>query len=56
MSLAAATGLENPTPEQLARLDRKRRKKTSNKHRRSPADSDAHRKDERRPHAPGPQG
>jgi transposase len=39
--LAAAEGLENPTPEQLARLDRKRKKKTSNKDWKSPADPDA---------------
>jgi transposase len=38
---AAAAGIENPTPEQLARLDRKRKKKTSNKDWKSPADADA---------------
>ena len=39
--LAAAAGIENPTPEQLARLDRKRKKKTSNKDWKSPADPDS---------------
>jgi len=39
--LAAAEGIENPTPEQLARLDRKRKKKTSNKDWKSPADPDS---------------
>ena len=39
--LANAGGIENPTPEQLARLDRKRKKKTSNKDWKSPADPDA---------------
>ena len=39
--LAAAEGLENPTPEELARLDRKRKKRTSNKDWKSPADPDA---------------
>jgi len=39
--LATAAGLENPTPEQLARLDRKRKKKTSNKDWKSPADPDS---------------
>ncbi len=39
--LAAAEGLENPTREQLARLDRKRKKKASNREWRHPYDSDA---------------
>ena len=39
--LANAGGIENPTPEQLARLDRKRKKKTSNKDWKSPADPDS---------------
>ena len=39
--LAAAEGIEQPTREQLARLDRKRKKKTSNKEWMSPSDPDA---------------
>jgi transposase len=39
--LAKAEGIESPTREQLARLDRKRKKKTSNKEWESPADPDA---------------
>jgi transposase len=39
--LAQATGAENPTREQLARLDRKRKKKGSNEQWMSPADPDA---------------
>lgn len=39
--LAVAAGIENPTREQLARLDRKRKKKTSNKDWQSPVDGDA---------------
>ncbi len=39
--LAQAAGLENPTREQLARLDRKRKKKGSNEEWRSPSDPDA---------------
>src|SRR3982751_3734327 len=39
--LALAVGIENPTREQLARLDRKRKKKGSNEQWRSPADPDA---------------
>src|SRR5947207_4943549 len=39
--LARAAGIENPTREQLARLDRKRKKKGSNEQWRSPADPDA---------------
>ena len=31
MRLAKASGIETPTREDLARLDRKRKKKTSNK-------------------------
>jgi transposase len=39
--LAAAAGIENPTPAQLARLDRKRKKTASNKDWKSPADPDS---------------
>src|SRR5438309_2576334 len=39
--LALAVGIENPTREQLARLDRKRKKKGSNEQWMSPADPDA---------------
>ena len=39
--LAAAEGLAEPTREQLARLDRKRKKKASNKEWMSPTDPDA---------------
>lgn len=39
--LARAAGMENPTREQLARLDRKRKKKGSNEEWMSPADPDA---------------
>jgi transposase len=39
--LAKADGIENPTREQLARLDRKRKKKGSNREWMSPADPDA---------------
>lgn len=39
--LAKAEGLENPTREQLARLDRKRKKKASNRDWMSPTDKDA---------------
>jgi transposase len=39
--LAQAAGIENPTREQLARLDRKRKKKGSNKEWKSPTDPDA---------------
>jgi transposase len=39
--LAQAAGIENPTREQLARLDRKRKKKGSNAEWKSPADPDA---------------
>jgi transposase len=39
--LAQAEGIENPTREQLARLDRKRKKKGSNQEWKSPADPDA---------------
>jgi transposase len=39
--LAQATGIENPTREELARLDRKRKKKGSNDEWKSPADPDA---------------
>jgi transposase len=39
--LAKAEGVENPTRQQLARLDRKRKRKGSNREWRSPADRDA---------------
>jgi transposase len=39
--LAKASGVETPTREDLVRLDRKRKKRTSNKDRKSPADEDA---------------
>src|SRR6266436_5123284 len=39
--LAHAAGIENPTKEQLARLDRKRKKKGSNQEWMSPSDPDA---------------
>jgi transposase len=39
--LAQAAGIENPTREELARLDRKRKKKGSNDEWKSPADGDA---------------
>jgi transposase len=39
--LAQAAGIENPTREQLARLDRKRKKKGSNQEWKSPSDPDA---------------
>jgi transposase len=39
--LAKAEGMENPTREQLARLDRKRKKKGSNQEWTSPSDPDA---------------
>ena len=39
--LAKASGTETPTREDLARLDRKRKKRTSNKEWKSPADQDA---------------
>ena len=39
--LAKASGIETPTREDLVRLDRKRKKRTSNKDWKSPADEDA---------------
>src|SRR6202140_3915467 len=39
--LAKAAGIDNPTREQLARLDRKRKKKGSNKEWKNPYDGDA---------------
>src|SRR6202162_2045094 len=39
--LAKASGIETPTREALVRLDRKRKKRTSNKEWKSPADGDA---------------
>ena len=41
--LAKASGIATPTREDLARLDRKRKKQTSNKEWKSPADGDARR-------------
>jgi transposase len=40
--LAKAEGMENPTREQMSRLDRKRKKKGSNQQWTSPSDPDAH--------------
>ena len=53
--LAQASGIETPTREDLARLDRKRKKKASNKDWRTPRSGRADHEDEGRPHAPGPQ-
>jgi transposase len=39
--LAQASGIETPTREELARLDRKRKKRTSNREWKSPIDEDA---------------
>ena len=39
--LAKASGIETPTREELARLDRKRKKRTSNKEWKNPSDRDA---------------
>ncbi len=39
--LAKASGIATPTREDLVRLDRKRKKRSSNKERKSPADGDA---------------
>jgi transposase len=39
--LAKASGIATPTREQLARMDRKRKKRTSNKEWKSPTDADA---------------
>jgi len=39
--LAKASGIATPTREDLVRLDRKRKKRTSNQHWKSPADEDA---------------
>ena len=39
--MAKASGIETPTREQLARLDRKRKKRTSNEEWKSPTDADA---------------
>jgi transposase len=41
IGLAQASGVENPTREELARMDRKRKKKGSNDEWQSPADPDA---------------
>lgn len=41
LGLAKAAGMENPTKAELARMDRKRKKKTSNADWKSPVDEDA---------------
>jgi transposase len=41
IGLAKASGIETPTREDLARLDRKRKKRTSNKEWKSPTDQDS---------------
>jgi len=41
VGLAKASGIQTPTREDLARLDRKRKKRTSNKEWKSPSDGDA---------------
>lgn len=41
MGLAKASGIKTPTREDLARLDRKRKNKSSNRHWKSPSDPDA---------------
>ena len=41
MRLALASGIKTPTREALARLDRRRKKRTSNKDWENPADPDA---------------
>ena len=41
IGLAKASGIETPTREDLARLDRKRKKKSSNQDWQSPSDPDA---------------
>ncbi|MCU1324878.1 MAG: Transposase domain protein [Bryobacterales bacterium] len=54
--LAAESGIETPTREQLAKLDRKRPRKGSSEEWKSPGRSRfTDREDERRPHAPCPQ-
>ena len=52
--LAKASGIETPTREELARLDRKRKKKTSNKDWKHPGSRRQGREDERWPDASGP--
>ena len=55
--LAKASGIETPTAEELARFDRKRKKKTSNQDWTHPHDPDAKvANDEGRQHPLGPQG
>jgi transposase len=57
--LARASGIETPTRADLARIDRKRKKKGSNHDWTHPHDPDAKiskMQDERRPYASGPQG
>jgi transposase len=41
LGLASAAGMENPTKAELARMDRKRKKKVSNEEWKSPVDEDA---------------
>jgi transposase len=41
IGLVTAAGIENPTREELARMDRKRKKKGSNEEWESPSDPDA---------------
>ena len=53
--LAKAEGIEEPTREQAARLDRKRKKKASNKDWMSPADTTARIARMKEPHTPGAQ-
>ena len=55
--LAKESGIETPTREQLARLERRRKKKGSNDDWKNPHDPDAQiTKMKRRPHSSGPQG
>ena len=54
--LAQASGIETPTRADLARIDRKRKKKGSNDDWTHPHDPDEDHEDERRAHAPGAQG
>jgi transposase len=56
MRLAKESGIETPTREQLAKLDRKRPQKGSNDSWTHPHDPDAHHQDEGRAHASGSQG
>ncbi len=54
--LAKASGIETPTREDLARLDRKRKKRSRTRSGRIRRRGCADREDEGRPHASGPQG